>query len=575
MTSLLKPVPYADYKKEFDLLVKLGNNGYLDKVFKEFPFDGEEEDVYIYRVVGKFLCTVQYHKGEYHKPNVFVVLPGTGRCLFYKPLLNKRIEAVDVLELSRQCCYIGAPALEMKCNFDGEEYFVYGEITDTLDLDFSTEIAYSIANGDYLKKLTRFYGSNIDPNFTILDFYLKERLAGKLKFGRLNHLYPLKGNKYVKDKGMLKEGRNLLFIDADTFLNCRYASSINFFLQQCIHQIGKAVAFLHSKDIVLLDLKSENILPSVDRCGKIHVKLIDLEGCVKVGNDVGHLTFVPPEICNAIPKDAKIAYANSNCSQEGFEQLMNSLDFTAASKSMDVWLFGILIFRLFISESMIDEYNNAMLMNTQNCDLLYNKISKELEEIDLNSIPPFFARLLGLIESCLRSDPLKRPSMREIVEDDFFKMVEFTHESFRTKVYKEFIREYTKQKFTLLGQRIYFDPRANPEFIYKDSPKRKRKSATEFKRPKKKKKLNEDVVINEMEKNDNKDESELIESFDSLVNGEFLDYHNSESLGLGGVDFQTNGGFYDVDDDIDSEFDKELELLKNDDLDKLMMPFNL
>ena len=539
-------------KKESELLLKLGKSDCLDKIFEAFPYTPDEEVIYPYKTISGYSCTVQYHKGGSEKPNVFVQIPGTDRCLFYKPLRERRIEVVDESLLSKECKFIASPAAVIDRYFNGEKYYVYSEITDALDLDLSTEVAFSIANSSYFDELIKTYGRR-KTNFGILDFYLKESAAGKIKFEKINHKYPLFGNKYVKDSSLPSNGRNVLFIDADTFVNCRYAPPLKFILQKCVSQIASAISFLHSKDIVYLDLKSENILPSIDINGNIQIRLIDLESCCPVGTIVEQFTFVPPEACNTIPLSVKRAYSTSEMNQSDFCEVMNSVSIKAA-KSIDVWLFGILLVRLFMSQSLMDEYNNCVIYNEHGKDILYDKITAELKELNLKQMDPYFAGLLTLVEACLRTDPDKRPTMEEVLRNPFFKVDKYG--GLTNCLYMEFVAQFRRYKFSLVGKRIYFDPRGDPLYIDKTetiSNEKKRKRSEEARQPLravKRPKIDQTMVE--------------VEDIDS----EPLNYYNDELIDI--TKNLSKDDFYDVNQSFD--FDKE-EYFELPDFDLLPLNF--
>ena len=90
-----------------------------------------------------------------------------------------------------------------------------------------------------------------------------------------------------------------------------------------VHQICRAVEFMHSKDLVHGDIKPENIVLSNKEGSS--VQLIDLGMTQKVGTHVpkvcGSIPYIPPEICTA--SDEVSFFVDTSC---------------------DVWSVGIVLF---------------------------------------------------------------------------------------------------------------------------------------------------------------------------------------------------------------------------------------
>ena len=435
---------FDEYTDRVTRVYRLISDDILSEIFRVFPHDKEEEIIYPFKIVKKRRIAVRYDSSSLDKPIVYMFDREYQEALVLKFLTKKKKKFVDVLYLSNQSKYIAYPDALFKRIIDGHKYFVYASIRKSFDLDLNSETIFSLANNDYIDNVI----SKV-PAMNLLEFL---KTWNNICFTQLNEQYAVDGYKYIKDNNLPMSGRRLLFFDADTFVNCRKASWVNWYLQQTILGVAKAIRFIHSRNCVLMDLNSENILSDIDKTGKVNVKLMNLERCVHVDTKVQSLTFIPPEICAVIPDEAINAYNNSIQTKKDYLRLKASVQFVNASKAMDVWLFGILIVRLFCSQSLVDGYTRLMAC-TRDPGLMYRKMELEYNEIDFSKVHPFLSGVVDLIMKTQDPDPSKRIGMEDIIKHPFMTCRSYNPGNTTPSDFESFINEYNVLKFIGYGNR--------------------------------------------------------------------------------------------------------------------------
>ena len=160
-------------------------------------------------------------------------------------------------------------------------------------------------------------------------------------------------------------------------------------LSSILYQVGKAIEYCHSVGIVHRDNKPENVLITGDRVPK----LTDFGYCDKI-NERGYCTnelfcgttsYMSPEMIN----DGPCSYAT------------------------DVWSFGVMIFDLIVgfppfdSEERRDTYRKIRRIQVPWQDRTVMRTTKNCENV---------------IRSIFVMPPESRPTMTEVLQDDWFFM---------------------------------------------------------------------------------------------------------------------------------------------------------
>ncbi len=149
-----------------------------------------------------------------------------------------------------------------------------------------------------------------------------------------------------------------------------------------VKQIISGLRYLHNKDIAHCDIKPGNILldselnPILADFGFSHKNITTSEW------KFGTIGYAAPEI-----------YESNNL-------------FTL--KHLDIYALEHVIYQVFTGRSLWTHYN-------------VDQICLQTINEDLNFICPIDCRLKKLVEKCTSIEPSKRPTIEEIIEDDFFR----------------------------------------------------------------------------------------------------------------------------------------------------------
>jgi TPR repeat protein len=168
---------------------------------------------------------------------------------------------------------------------------------------------------------------------------------------------------------------------------------------QAIYDVAEALRFMHSKGIVHMDVKAENVLVNIDRrSGR-------LEGCAKVG-DFG-VSRKKRETVSA-QRNRETALAAGTRVFMAPELLRGTC---GAEKACDVWSFGTLMCQLLSTARcpVLDKSDGFWLEKAAEDHTLQGEMRKWASSIDVVR-----ARQLAL--RCLADDPQSRPSMEQVVE---------------------------------------------------------------------------------------------------------------------------------------------------------------
>lgn len=161
-------------------------------------------------------------------------------------------------------------------------------------------------------------------------------------------------------------------------------------------QISLALSHLHEHDVVHGDIKPKNLMKMNNK-----MKIIDLDSTGREGttfDDSKYSTaYLPPELIT---------------SHNGRLRLIED---SICTKSRDVWALGVLLFKLF-SESSLFPSNISDNIDLEDLDVLY-EFSDEYKTKKLIKVANKEAR--NLVSLLLMKDPLRRPSMKQILSHPF------------------------------------------------------------------------------------------------------------------------------------------------------------
>ena len=204
-------------------------------------------------------------------------------------------------------------------------------------------------------------------------------------------------------------------------------------------ELAEALDHLHSNGVVHGDVKPLNIM----RCGNT-IKLIDLDAAASI--DTGYVgakyssAYVPPEMI--FVRDRTVTTNNSiktlhNATKDGQDSsaivtkekevivksytidpvsdeiLYKHLPYTLikANYSYDSWAYGVVLFELFTGKKLLfANFEDNVDMNDLYDVYQFNTIFKQRK---LYTITDPLAR--NLVSQLLTKDPLKRPSMRQVL----------------------------------------------------------------------------------------------------------------------------------------------------------------
>ena len=201
-------------------------------------------------------------------------------------------------------------------------------------------------------------------------------------------------------------------------------------------ELAEALDHLHSNGVVHGDVKPLNIM----RCGNT-IKLIDLDAAASI--DTGYVgakyssAYVPPEMIfvrdrtsnsnkvlhNAtkdaqdssaiITKEKEVIVKSYQIDNNTDEILYKHLPYTLikANYSYDSWAYGVVLFELFTGKKLLfANFEDNVDMNDLYDVYQFNNIFKQRK---LYTITDPLAR--NLVSQLLTKDPLKRPSMRQVL----------------------------------------------------------------------------------------------------------------------------------------------------------------
>lgn len=158
-------------------------------------------------------------------------------------------------------------------------------------------------------------------------------------------------------------------------------------LANILCQIGQAIAFCHSYGVVHRDLKPENVLMDAKRVPK----LTDFGYCDRIGQNgycknplfCGTTDYMAPEMLNQDP----------------------------CSYPLDVWSFGVMIYDLLCGEAPFHEKDRKVTYRRiKDCDVNWND----------PDVKKRTTRCRRLLQSIFVTPPEERPTMEEILQDDWF-----------------------------------------------------------------------------------------------------------------------------------------------------------
>jgi serine/threonine protein kinase len=153
----------------------------------------------------------------------------------------------------------------------------------------------------------------------------------------------------------------------------------------CIFGIAAAMRYLHSKEIVHRDLKLENIMLNGDLepviCDFGLARVLEL-GLAKTFN-IGSPLYMAPELFG---------------------------DFGTPGKEIDVYAYGVLLYRMFSNNKKLDDAPDKIWNTPQ--QFLF-RIGNGARLMKVEEIPAFY---WGLIENCWKTNPSDRPKFDDIVK---------------------------------------------------------------------------------------------------------------------------------------------------------------
>lgn len=227
-----------------------------------------------------------------------------------------------------------------------------------------------------------------------------EQLENEVRIlAKLSQLYPLETNPFVKFYDAFNNENELYIItefikgeELDVYCS-RYLSGIpERIANKLFYKILQSVNELHTNNICHLDLKLENIIYNRETNS---IKIIDfgfaqytksshyIDKERKLKSFCGSIHYVSPEIINNIPFYGTKA---------------------------DVWSLGILLYALLTGNFPFND-------NMDRKDVIFDLILEN--KVTFPSFLTTESRIL--ISSMLNSDPLKRPTIPQIMENSWFK----------------------------------------------------------------------------------------------------------------------------------------------------------
>ena len=98
--------------------------------------------------------------------------------------------------------------------------------------------------------------------------------------------------------------------------------------------------------------------------------------------------------------------------------LSDNQSLVKAHPSIDVWAFGVLVFQMCAGESLFQANWDDDITSEEDLKKLYHWRDEDFETNIGDKISNDQVR--RLLKAILRRDPTKRPSMKDILDDDFF-----------------------------------------------------------------------------------------------------------------------------------------------------------
>lgn len=239
-------------------------------------------------------------------------------------------------------------------------------------------------------------------------------------------------------------------------------------IRRLAREVGEAVAHLHSKGIVHGDLKLSNVVQINDR-----MSLINLESSAEivlgyVGSNFSS-GILPPEMIHQLVDREEIRkylhyfkeesleerekrspkystspsirgyVVRSFLEDEEYDHIKDSEEMIGkkrskprrdglsmykivrAGRAFDVWSFGVLLYTLCSREPLFKVNNDDDIADGDSMRRLHDWGREALEETLARSIHDKAAK--ALLESILKRNPAERPTMEDILQDDFFNIV--------------------------------------------------------------------------------------------------------------------------------------------------------
>jgi serine/threonine protein kinase len=178
-------------------------------------------------------------------------------------------------------------------------------------------------------------------------------------------------------------------------------------VQSMTRSIITVIAALHAKGLVHLDIKPENLM----RVGGLW-KLIDVDGCVKIGSKVSI-------------RDASISFSPCYCAPEWARFLIEDQETIKITSGLDVWSVGITVAELVSLDAILKaKYVSYLKQGCSHREAGFFFMDW-LSNTEVLPLPPkvesYDAKFLKLLrERLLVSDATHRSNLSACIDDPFF-----------------------------------------------------------------------------------------------------------------------------------------------------------